>query len=98
MNMFFSFIVGVFMSNGMPHFINGVQGKSFHTPFSTPPVRGSSSALVNVLWGLSNFTVAVIVHRLLIDDLNLYLCSIGFVATSVSLAQLFSSVDENKDK
>lgn len=52
------FFGGAFLANFVPHFAAGVSGRSFHSPFATPPFQGLSSPAVNVLWGLFNLTVA----------------------------------------
>jgi hypothetical protein len=49
------FAAGALLVNGVPHFVNGVSGRRFQTPFARPPGVGESSPLVNVLWGLANF-------------------------------------------
>ncbi len=51
------FLAGAFLVNAVPHFVNGVSGRPFPTPFASPPGRGLSSPLVNVLWGTLNFVV-----------------------------------------
>jgi hypothetical protein len=53
------FFGGVFMANGVPHFVQGICGNRFQTPFASPPGVGESSALVNVVWGWFNFVVGV---------------------------------------
>ena len=52
------FFGGAFLANVVPHFVNGVSGNAFQSPFASPPGEGLSSSLVNVLWGLFNLTVA----------------------------------------
>lgn len=52
------FFGGVFLANFVPHFVAGVSGRPFPSPFATPPFRGLSSPVVNVLWGLINLAVA----------------------------------------
>lgn len=52
------FLGGVFLANATPHFIAGVAGRAFHTPFAKPPFRGLSSPAVNVLWSLFNLAMA----------------------------------------
>ena len=49
---------GFFLANGVPHFVQGISGKKFPSPFTSPPVRGESPPVVNVLWGLANFLIA----------------------------------------
>lgn len=52
------FFAGVFFANFVPHFVSGVVGRTFPTPFASPPFRGQSSSPVNVLYGLCNLAVA----------------------------------------
>jgi hypothetical protein len=52
------FFGGAFLVNAVPHFVNGVSGRPFQSPFAHPPGEGLSSALVNVLWGSLNFVIA----------------------------------------
>lgn len=49
---------GTFFANFVPHFVSGVLGRSFPTPFASPPFRGLSSPPVNVSYGLCNLAVA----------------------------------------
>jgi putative Ca2+/H+ antiporter (TMEM165/GDT1 family) len=49
---------GTFFANFVPHFVSGVLGRTFPTPFASPPFRGSSSSHVNVAYGLCNLAVA----------------------------------------
>lgn len=49
---------GAFLANAVPHFVSGVTGHPFQSPFAAPPGVGLSSATVNVLWGSFNFFVA----------------------------------------
>ena len=52
------FFGGAFFANSLPHFINGISGSPFQSPFSKPPGQGLSSSTVNVLWGFFNLAVA----------------------------------------
>ena len=49
---------GAFLSNAVPHFVSGVMGRPFQSPFAKPPGEGLSSSTVNVLWGFANFAIA----------------------------------------
>ena len=49
------FAAGALLANGVPHFVNGISGKRFQSPFAWPPGVGESPPLVNVIWGLANF-------------------------------------------
>ncbi|MGH6992116.1 MAG: hypothetical protein ACRED8_00975, partial [Caulobacteraceae bacterium] len=47
-----------FLANAVPHFVSGVMGRPFQSPFAKPPGKGLSSATVNVLWGFANLVLA----------------------------------------
>ncbi len=49
------FFAGAFLVNGVPHFVEGMTGRRFQSPFASPPGVGESSPVVNVIWGLANF-------------------------------------------
>ena len=51
------FFGGLFVANAIPHFVSGVMGRSFQSPFAKPPGKGLSSATVNVVWGFFNAVV-----------------------------------------
>lgn len=48
------FFAGAFLANTVPHFVSGVQGRGFPTPFASPPGKGESSSAINVIWGTTN--------------------------------------------
>jgi hypothetical protein len=59
------FFGGAFLTNAVPHFVSGVMGMPFQSPFAKPPGQGLSSSTVNVLWGFLNIVVFyVLVCRL----------------------------------
>ena len=49
---------GAFLANAVPHFVSGMMGRPFQSPFARPPGKGLSSSTVNVLWGFANFVIA----------------------------------------
>jgi hypothetical protein len=51
------FLGGAFLANAVPHFVSGIMGRSFQSPFAKPPGKGLSSSTVNVLWGFFNLVV-----------------------------------------
>ncbi|MDD5399422.1 MAG: hypothetical protein PHU70_10155 [Dehalococcoidia bacterium] len=91
---------GAFLVNAVPHFVAGISGRKFHSPFASPPVKGLSSAVVNVIWGLVNFIIA---YALLIwagacnpeFNCKTLAVAIGAIITSIALAVIFSTVDKN---
>jgi hypothetical protein len=52
------FLGGAFLANAIPHFVSGITGHPFQSPFATPPGQGLSPAWVNVLWGATNLVLA----------------------------------------
>jgi hypothetical protein len=53
----------MFLTNVVPHFVHGVSGDRFPTPFAHPPGKGLSSPTVNVLWALFNLLVGYLLFR-----------------------------------
>jgi hypothetical protein len=95
---FSGFWAGMALANFVPHFIKGVAGDPFPTPFATPPGKGLSSPMVNLLWGLLNLVVGYLLFRFgkvsASDTLSLIICFIGFTCISIMNAKNFV----NKDK
>jgi hypothetical protein len=54
------FFGGAFFANAIPHFVSGMMGKPFQSPFAKPPGEGLSSSTVNVLWGFFNFAAGYV--------------------------------------
>ncbi len=52
------FFAGAFAENAIPHFVSGVMGRPFQSPFAKPPGKGLSSSKVNVVCGFANIVVA----------------------------------------
>jgi hypothetical protein len=57
------FFAGVFLANVVPHFVHGISGDPFPSPFAHPPGKGLSSPTVNVVWALFNLAVGYILFR-----------------------------------
>jgi hypothetical protein len=53
-----AFVAGAIFVNVMPHFMHGVSGRPFPSPFADPPGVGLSSPVQNVAWAAINFTIA----------------------------------------
>lgn len=51
------FFGGAVLTNAVPHFVSGVMGRPFQSPFATPRGQGHSSSTVNVLWGFLNLVI-----------------------------------------
>lgn len=89
-----AFFAGAFLSNAIPHFINGISGNKFPTPFSKPPGKGLSSPIVNVLWGSLNFIIGcLLVHAGRLHSHKHFahaLFAVGFIAMALMLSSNFS--------
>jgi len=86
------FLGGAFLANFTPHFIAGVSGFPFYTPFATPPFRGLSSPAVNVLYALFNLTVAYVLLTVVGGfeprrGAHLAVTAVGFGLASVGIAR-----------
>lgn len=58
LNLVSYFIGGFFFCNAIPHYVGGVMGHPFQSPFAKPPGEGLSSSTINVLWGFANLAIA----------------------------------------
>lgn len=88
------FFGGVFLANAVPHYVAGVSGSAFQSPFATPSGEGLSSAMVNVLWGFLNLVVGyVLVCRVGAFELrrtrHVAALALGALFISLSAARLF---------
>lgn len=59
MEIVLAFFAGAFIANGIPHFVKGVTGQTHMTPF-----KRVSSAELNVIWGVINFAIGLLLLNL----------------------------------
>ncbi|MBN2283137.1 MAG: hypothetical protein JXO48_04525 [Deltaproteobacteria bacterium] len=90
-------IAGAFLANGVPHFVNGISGKKFQSPFASPPAVGESSPIVNVLWGMANFVIGYFLLYGVGEfagGLNgdVLMVAVGMLVTGIGLAWHFGNV------
>ena len=88
------FFGGAFLANAVPHFVNGVSGRPFQSPFASPPGEGLSSSTVNVLWGFFNLAVGyVLLSRVgnfeLRQTKHAVLLGLGVLAMAIMLSRAF---------
>jgi hypothetical protein len=88
------FFGGAFLTNAVPHFVSGVSGHPFQSPFASPPGQGLSSSMVNVLWGLFNAVVGyLLVCRVGNFELrrtrHVLVFGLGVLSKAVMLARSF---------
>jgi len=87
-----AFFAGMFLANAVPHFVQGVSGDPFPTPFAKPPGKGLSSPTINVLWALLNLAVGWLLFRIGVFAANMASILIffaGIAAISLMLAKGF---------
>ncbi len=93
MNLVFAFLAGLFLTNGVPHFVLGSAGQKHMTPFAK-----DSTALINVVWGFVNFALGLLFMNLtgvkldgfiLFDNLGLAFW-VGSLFMALNNAFLFS--------
>ena len=89
-----TFFAGVFIVNAIPHFIHGVSGQQFPTPFANPPGKGMSSATINVIWGLANALMGYFLVRISKltskNKLGIIVFFVAIVCVSVWLSVIFN--------
>jgi hypothetical protein len=89
------FFAGIFIANAIPHFINGISGNKFPTPFSKPPGKGLSSPTVNVLWALLNLVIGYLFYwasKILEGNVwALIIFFIGIAITSIFSSKVFAN-------
>lgn len=88
------FLGGALLANAVPHWVSGIMGRPFQSPFAKPPGQGLSSSTVNVIWGFLNMVVGYVLvcH---VGDFDLQdagdaaVLGLGILAISLPSARLF---------
>jgi hypothetical protein len=92
------FFAGAFLCNFVPHFVKGVSGDRFPTPFANPPAKGLSRPYLNVFWALFNLVLSLVMiwygKVSTTDFLSVVIMFLGFSMVAVGL----SLTAENKYK
>ncbi len=91
------FFAGTILANVVPHFVRGISGDPFPTPFTRPPGKGLSSPTVNVAWALVNLILGYLLFRFgkVSSGGNLALIAFfaGVAALSIWLSVLFAHLN-----
>jgi hypothetical protein len=95
------FFGGAFLANAIPHFVAGISGRAFQSPFAKPRGVGLSSAVVNVLWGWENLVVAYVLlvtvgYLNLGDFLDAIVFAVGLLVMGLVLAMSFGRTNGGK--
>ena len=92
------FFAGAFLANAVPHFVHGISGDKFPSPFAKPPGIGLSSALTNVLWGLFNLIIGFLLFNAgnisTLQPLTWILLFAGAAVMSIMLSINFQKKDK----
>ncbi len=85
------FFGGVFLANALPHYISGLMGRAFQSPFAKPRGEGYSTSVVNVIWGFLNLVAAYFLLVRVGDfDLHSY-DHVGALGLGMLLISLFAA-------
>lgn len=91
------FGAGLFLANFVPHFIKGIAGDKFPTPFAKPPGKGLSSPTLNVIWALVNLVIGYLLLRWRVSAENItsLICFfVGVALISILMSKRFASKDK----
>lgn len=84
------FFGGALLANFVPHFIKGVAGDKFPTPFANPPAKGLSRPYLNVLWALFNLIMSILLTsagKVSMDNTwSQVIMFLGFASTAILLS------------
>jgi hypothetical protein len=94
-----SFFAGTFLANAVPHFVQGVSGNKFPSPFAKPPGRGLSSPTINVVWALFNTVVGYLLLVMgQVNSGNILSIVIFFIgAAAISIISSVNFQKKNKE-
>lgn len=92
------FLGGAVFVNAIPHLVSGLMGRRMPTPFTRPPGRGHSSAVINVGWGFFNLLIAwILLVRLrgvaIHDSQDALIASLGGLLLGLALAYHFGRLE-----
>jgi hypothetical protein len=90
------FLGGAFLANGVPHFVQGVSGNPFQSPFGKPSGVGESSPLSNVLWGFANLVAGALLLHFFWPSGDAAAAGWGAVGLGVLLMSIFNATHFGK--
>jgi len=89
---------GAFLANAVPHFVAGISGRPFQSPFAKPPGVGLSSSTTNMVWALVNLIIAwLLLARVgsfdLRDPGDAIACGLGVAILGVAMSYRFGRIN-----
>jgi hypothetical protein len=95
---FSGFWAGMFLANFVPHFVSGISGNGFPTPFAKPPGKGLSSPTLNVIWALLNLLLGFLFYRLgkvsIGNNLSMIVFFAGIATLSIPMSKKFADKEK----
>ncbi len=91
------FFSGLFLANTVPHFVHGISGNKFPSPFAKPPGKGLSSPTVNVVWSLVNLLAGYILFQVGHtgqSNTSLIVFFLGIAVISIMMSKHFQEKDK----
>lgn len=94
-----AYVAGMFLANGVPHFVLGISGSPFPTPFAHPRGIGNSSPRVNVVWGFINLLAGSVLKFFFwpYSAAGWAMTALGVLVMAIFLASHFGKVRAGKD-
>jgi hypothetical protein len=92
------FFAGLFLTNAVPHFVHGISGNKFPTPFAKPPGKGLSSPTLNMVWALFNLLAGYLLFKIGQVNTENTLSLIVFFAAVIVISIPLSIHFQQKDK
>jgi hypothetical protein len=84
------FFAGAFLANFVPHFVHGISGDRFPTPFARPLGKGLSSPTANVAWAFVNLLVGCWLYRVGQVSHDNYGTLVLFFAGAIAISTILS--------
>ena len=82
----------------IPHFVHGISGNKFPTPFARPPGKGLSSPTANVAWALFNLIVGYVLFKASKMNSGNTLSIVVFFPGITAISIMSSTIFQKKDK
>jgi hypothetical protein len=93
MDIILNVLAGLFAANSVPHFVHGVSGKPFRTPFVRLTGTKVNGPVVNVLWSWANLAAAYLLVSFATTNWQLLPFVAGAFCASLALALIFSRTE-----
>ena len=90
-------LAAALLTNGVPHFVNGISGREFPSPFSGGPGT-LDSATHNVFWGAGNLIAGGLLLWVIRDGLSSWTIVVELLVVAVACAALLCNAFAHPEK